>query len=244
MDVGLQIFPNHFERELRLAGLLCNKNKSAIDIGANQGIYSHFMAKAAKNVVAFEPNIDLWENLQKVLSGNVELEASALSDICSSAVMKIDRRNTGISTIEEKNNFSCTDPASYFFRRDVQTRTLDSFEFSNVSLIKIDVEGHEEAVIRGARETIKLNQPVLIVESEDRHNAGAPHRLAKGLAEMGYEGFYLFESTLRKFSDLRAADTDTANLFDGSAPYINNFIFVPANQPALIGQIEEFARRK
>jgi hypothetical protein len=37
------------------------KKKIAIDVGANQGQYSYYMAKFSKNVIAFEPNTDLWE---------------------------------------------------------------------------------------------------------------------------------------------------------------------------------------
>ncbi|MFP6639675.1 MAG: FkbM family methyltransferase [Myxococcota bacterium] len=46
----------------------------------------------------------------------------------------------------------------------VEARTLDSFGFEDVSLIKIDVEGHEVDVLKGAKETILRNHPVLIIE--------------------------------------------------------------------------------
>jgi hypothetical protein len=45
-----------------------------------------------------------------------------------------------------------------------EARTLDSFGFSNVSLIKIDVEVHEAQVSRGARETIRRCHPVILLE--------------------------------------------------------------------------------
>lgn len=46
----------------------------------------------------------------------------------------------------------------------VEMRTLDSFNFENVSLIKIDVEGGENDVIEGMVETLKRNKPVIIIE--------------------------------------------------------------------------------
>ncbi len=45
-----------------------------------------------------------------------------------------------------------------------EARTIDSFGFSNVSLIKIDVEGHEAQVLKGAQETIRRWHPVILVE--------------------------------------------------------------------------------
>jgi FkbM family methyltransferase len=47
---------------------------------------------------------------------------------------------------------------------EVELRTLDSFNFSNVSLIKIDVEGFEAEVLRGAKNTINTSHPVIIIE--------------------------------------------------------------------------------
>jgi hypothetical protein len=46
----------------------------------------------------------------------------------------------------------------------VEARTVDSFRFSDVSLIKIDVEGHELKVLRGAEKTISTFHPVIIIE--------------------------------------------------------------------------------
>lgn len=48
----------------------------------------------------------------------------------------------------------------------VETRTLDSYELNNVRFIKMDVEGHEVAVLRGAAETIQRNHPLLIIEGD------------------------------------------------------------------------------
>jgi FkbM family methyltransferase len=45
-----------------------------------------------------------------------------------------------------------------------EARTIDSFRFSNVSLIKIDVEGHEAAVLKGAKETIQTFHPAIFIE--------------------------------------------------------------------------------
>src|SRR6266568_3035020 len=86
----------------------------------------------------------------------------------SISTMRIDQTNTGVATIEEKNDLGCFRDKSIVAERVVEVRTLDSFEFSDVAMIKIDVEGHEEAVVAGAEETIRRCRPSLLIESEER----------------------------------------------------------------------------
>ena len=65
----------------------------------------------------------------------------------------------------------------------VPMRTLDSYQLSNVGFIKIDVEGHEEAVLHGSSETLRREMPNLMIEIEDRTSrAGIAFPAAFGLA--------------------------------------------------------------
>jgi FkbM family methyltransferase len=237
MERELRFRPQHFEREFWLVPIFCEKEKTAIDVGANEGTYSYFMARFSKNVVAFEPNTDLYSSLHRLLGRDFRIESVALSRMPSKATLRVDRSNTGVSTIEEKNDLSCSSDTQAIVSRPVETRTLDSFHFTNVSMIKIDVEGHEEAVIEGARDTIRLNRPVLIIESEDRHNFGAPRRLAEAFFELGYLVFYIKDRLLLDFNTLQEEDTAPANLIGGGSTYINNFIFIPAEQSEKIASV-------
>jgi FkbM family methyltransferase len=237
MERELRFRPNHFEDELWLTPVFCDRGKTSIDIGANMGHYSYYMAKFSRNVIAFEPNRDLSHHLSQLLGRQVRLESVALSRTSGKAVMRIDHTNTGVATLEEKNELSCVADQSAVVTREIETRTLDSFNFSYVAMIKIDVEGHEEAVLAGAHQTILRNQPVLIVESEDRHNSGAPRRIAESLAALGYLVFYLKDRHLCDFSTLRVEDTNPKNL-DLGLPYINNFIFIPAAQPQMVERVK------
>ena len=150
MERELRARPNHFEREFWLLPIFCDKDKIAVDVGANEGSYSYFMKKFSKDVIAFEPNTDLWKSLRRLLGKDFRLESAALSGKASKARFRVDQSNTGISTIEEKNDLSCAGNNDSIVFREVETRTLDSYDFDNVSLIKSDVEGHEEAVVAGA----------------------------------------------------------------------------------------------
>jgi len=234
MERRLRFRPNQFEEEFWLIPIFCNKQKIAIDVGANMGSYSYSMQKYARRVIGFEPNIDLWPDLRRLLGRDFHLESAALSSGTYKATLRVDRGNTGISTIEEKNDLSCSDNKEAIVYRELETRTLDSFGFTEVSMIKIDVEGHEESVVAGAVETIRQNRPVFIIESEDRHNPGAPQRLADTFSKLDYKVFYIKDHRLMEFSSLLPEDTDPENLSRSGVPYIYNFVFIPGEQPSTI----------
>jgi hypothetical protein len=110
----------------------------------------------------------------------------------------------------------------------VRTATLDSFKLEGVSLIKIDVEGHEDEVLSGATDTIANCRPVLVVEIEARHRRNAPMRLLDLLASWNYQGYYLVrERGLFAIQDFAWESQQTASNL-GSGRYINNFLFVPS----------------
>jgi len=84
----------------------------------------------------------------------------------------------------------------------VETVTLDSLALRNVTFIKIDVEGHELEVLRGATETLRANRPVMMIEIRD-HNLTPVRELLDGLGyaettmkaltgHEGSEGNYFF----------------------------------------------------
>jgi hypothetical protein len=76
---------------------------------------------------------------------------------------------------------------------DVPVTTLDGFSreagLERLDLIKIDVEGHEESVLRGASDVIARHHPVLLVEIDppklDRART-SPERVLRLLADLGY----------------------------------------------------------
>jgi len=232
---------HHFDAEYWLIPLFCRPDKISIDVGANMGIYAFAMAKYSQTVIAFEPNIDLWPFLRRFLGTNVRLEDAALSSEAGQADFRVVADNTGVATIEANNPLLMIDLPETIAVRSVATRTLDSFEPTEVSFIKIDVEGHEEAVLAGGRETIAGNRPVVLVEAEDRHNPGAPRRVADWFAALGYDGFFVKDRRLLPFGKLSAADIDPAGL-DGGI-YINNFVFIPREDDELIWRVRTAIER-
>jgi FkbM family methyltransferase len=136
----------------------------AIDVGANEGLYSYALAKLFDRVEAFEPNeetsVDLRDydcpkvNLHRVALSRSEGERTLYVPILSGI------ESPGWGSLEPE----ALPPSESVRTQIVQTKTLDSYRFENVVLIKIDVEGHELQVLEGATETITRCRPIMLLE--------------------------------------------------------------------------------
>lgn len=110
---------------------------------------------------------------------------------------------------------------------DVQVRTLDSYGFDRVAAMKIDVEGAELDVIRGAAETLARWRPLLLVEIEQRHHAGPISEVFSLLETMGYSGEFLLPGRgLRPVAEFRPGEHQRYDPQSGPhGTYVNNFLF-------------------
>lgn len=122
-----------------------------LDVGANIGTHSYHYAKFGW-VHCFEPNPLAYECLQHNMKGlpRVTLHNVAVSDHAGSIDMVLDTSNYGASY---------TKPGT-----SIPTITIDSLNLLACDFIKIDVEGDELAVLRGAKETIAKCRPVMCIE--------------------------------------------------------------------------------
>jgi FkbM family methyltransferase len=188
-----RVFARRLEPEVDLVAKLVTPELTAVDIGANYGVYTAAMLKAGARVIAFEPLKECAEALRYYSSrnnGRLIVHETALSDHAGEAQLHLPRDQsralTGLATLGTVSTTTVHED------RKVELRTLDSYELTSVRLIKIDVEGHEQSVIRGAERTIAANSlPSLLVEIEQE-------RLDKPIAEVfelilnfGYEGWFL-----------------------------------------------------
>ena len=120
---------------------------------------------------------------------------------------------------------------------EVDMKCLDDYKFDNVGFIKIDVEGHEEAVLNGAKNTIIHNEPSFIIEIEERHKPNSISTVSKFFKEHAYEGFFLLDSFLIPISNFVVEIHQNLQNIAGSkriGTYINNFIFVSSKQVSQI----------
>lgn len=145
-----------------------------VDIGAYIGNYTLFMANLVGprgTVYAFEPNKETILSLNNniALNGheNISLYDYAVGDFTGNNVFyKVDKTlgATSNSTLV-KNEKIAGDLKEYVKEESVKVIQLDKFlENKKIKLIKIDVEGFELNVLKGARELISKYRPVIIME--------------------------------------------------------------------------------
>jgi FkbM family methyltransferase len=111
----------------------------------------------------------------------------------------------------------------------VPVRRLDDYAFTEVDFIKIDVEGHELAVIRGATETIEREHPVLMIEIEQRHlRECAIGDVFQEILALGYSGSFFLKGRHHDITDFSVESHQLAHVSKPeSQSYINNFFFFP-----------------
>jgi FkbM family methyltransferase len=217
------------EQEIELLPALCEPGKIAIDVGANKGLYVDHLRALGANVVAFEPYPHTAQQLQRFYRGSVNVQDVALSDKRGRAQLRLPKDNVSWATLADTNRLEMADPARGFEILNVEARTLDEYDFRDVSFIKIDVEGHEEAVLKGAQRTLTTNRPCLLIEIEERHNTGSVDRVAKMLAALGYREYFLMNDELhgyQHFDANRHQASSNVGERGKTGTYVNNFVFV------------------
>lgn len=125
-----------------------------VDVGANCGGYALRAAKSGMSVFAFEPNSDV----RKVLLENAAL--NGITRDLSVLPFALSSENCKVGFVSDGASSRISSSSS----KVVEARTLDSFLLLSCDVLKIDVEGFELKVLRGAVETLRRCKPVVFVE--------------------------------------------------------------------------------
>ena len=186
---------------------LCGEGETALDIGANIGMNTGPMALgvgAGGKVIAYEPHPALASGLEKTYANwealhsisNIELRQQAISDSSGTATLKVPRdfdHNIGIASLTDAH-FENTQEIEDI---DVPVISLDS-AFSDtddkIGVMKIDIEGHELAALKGAERLLSVGciRDIIFEEHEL-----LPTDVSSLLEGHGYKIYLLRKDTTR-----------------------------------------------
>lgn len=195
--LGENIYLGSYEKkELMMLKKLLPEGSSAYDIGANIGYYTIYLCNAIKcrKVFAFEPSPreheQLVNNVKRNGCSNAEIRQFALGDRDGVIDLYLAQSNFGknsVTEIQEGGN-----------KVQVKMFSLDSLEEVKQyapDFIKLDVEGAEPLVLRGAAETILRAKPIILYESWAFESAAFANGKCEATDILSSYGYQFFDIT-------------------------------------------------
>lgn len=188
------------EKEFDLLDEWVSPGDWVLDIGANIGHYSCRLSELVGpqgRVVAFEPVPETFEllaaNATQFAAQNVSLLNLAASDSVEIVGMRIPKFDTGLA------NYYMAQLTQGSADRRILCAPVDGLNFpQRIRFVKIDAEGHELSVLKGMRDLLARDRPVLVVEDSSAE-------IADYLAPFGYGSRRIESSSNRIFEPLNPA---------------------------------------
>ncbi|MET3961926.1 FkbM family methyltransferase [Marmoricola sp. OAE513] len=221
-----------------------------IDVGANAGQYAAVIEDAVgrESLTLLEPLPDLAATLRQRFPG-VRVENLAASDVAGAATIRIPsiegREYNTRATLNDH-----TEPGQGGSREvAIVTEPLDSvverLGLGRIDLVKVDVEGHEPEVVRGARRTLSAPDVLLLMEIEARHHDFPITEVFGLITALGLRGYVFDTSSLTVMSIDDFAVEKHQHVEDlvnrAFVKYLNNFWFVaPAREREFLEAAEAF----
>ena len=148
------------------------KFNTVIDIGAWCGTWAKALEPFAKKVIAFEPDKVHFACLQRNCTINCDPRQEAVGS-----------ENKHISLTED----DFTQAKRVEKEGDIRMVTLDSLAYEDVDLIKIDVEGYEMEVLKGAENTLASTQYLMIELNNNTKKYGSSNiDVEKHIKNLGF----------------------------------------------------------
>ncbi len=210
-------------------------NMTIVDIGANIGYYTIIASAHVKEgrVIAYEPepvNVSfLKQSIAFNNCTNITLIESGLGDTDESRDLYLDSDNKGKHTLlpgEQKGAVKIRIPLTTL------DHSLDTLGITRVDLIKMDIEGWEVKALRGMRETLRRDHPILFFEyapNRIRETGEDPLLIFETLRQEGYDFAVINEKT-KCLEPLPRPDKLSLTL-RGPDAYINIYARVASETP-------------
>ncbi|HEY6417298.1 MAG TPA: FkbM family methyltransferase [Acidimicrobiales bacterium] len=224
------------EPEVNEMARLVPPGGTAVDIGANHGVYSYFMVRHFDTVVAFEPQPACVETLDGWARQRVVIRPVALSDHEGESTLSIPVAHGVVMTGYARLDAGAEVAGAATL--DVPVERLDDQGLTDVRFIKIDVEGHELEVLRGGEQLLRRDEPVLLVEIEQRHlgDTRTVAEVIEYLNGLGYGAYFRIDGSgwvdVSRFDPSQHQDVGAV----GTRDYVSMFLFTPGGrQPSVAG---------
>ena len=184
---SIELYGEFSQGETLLFEQLIEPEQVVLEVGANIGAHTLFFAQQVGpggKVLAFEPQRILFQTL----CGNLALN-SITNVHCWNMAVGDEPGQIVVPSLDycRPNNFGGLSLGGFERGETVPITTIDSFELPCCDFIKIDVEGMEEEVVRGAAETITRLKPVLYCECD---RADKAESLIRFIDSLGYAMFW------------------------------------------------------
>ena len=159
-----------------------------LDIGANVGNHTAALGPFFEEVIAFEPNPRTVKILEAnaMLFPNVSVCPFGLSDKEECVQTSYQDHNVGAASVTSGNKYK----NKVEFHLKVLDEQLSTEQMSAVSLIKLDVEGHEYEALRGMLRTLKESSAIVLFEINVPEIVNGTTKAKEILYENGYTNFY------------------------------------------------------
>jgi FkbM family methyltransferase len=160
----LDLDPAHFSSthepaEKELVSLI--KPKVAIDVGAHLGSFTLLLARYAKTVAAVEPDPRAVGILASAISANRLSNVVVFPYACSSS----DGKKLSLKLKGGGKSCIVLSPGGHVTVKTITIDTIvEALRLEKVDFLKVDVEGHELEVLRGAQNTLSKYRPILLLE--------------------------------------------------------------------------------
>ena len=159
----------HEQKEFELVIQNSNLNSTALDVGANSGVWTYKLSQHFQHVISFEPVRQSYESLVKNCTReNTNLHQLALGNIQKPILMYVVKGNTGASfVVRDDKKITGRVPRSFEGQtfQKVNQSTLDhEIADEKIGFLKIDVEGYELEVLEGAKHVLIKNKPLVLIE--------------------------------------------------------------------------------
>jgi FkbM family methyltransferase len=221
---------------------LLHRPGTLVDVGAHDGLITVPLARLpSSRVIAFEPLPPAFARLQEALRAafgdlprHVECRAAALGDVAGEITLSMPVLD-GIA--QEQWASTAKDYRAHLSDRVTVERfavpllRLDDLGIADLTAMKVDAEGAEYEVLRGARETLIRCRPVLTLEIEERHREGSTWAVPAFLDALGYDVLFELRGEWHPVAALDRATMQRASpdpsVFEASDPYVFVFYALP-----------------